>query len=77
MGLPTILKTASTAQEEEHRQERMGEPCPGAHVPSQTRSGSTQQAGDTTGNAPGQGCSLGTAHIWTVPTPFPRVLNSH
>lgn len=31
----------------------------------------------TTGNAPGQGCSLGTAHIWTAPTPFPRVFNSH
>lgn len=41
MGIPSVVEMVSTTQEEEHRQERMGEPCPGAHLPVQSRSGRT------------------------------------
>lgn len=63
MGLPTILKMACTAQEEEHRQDRMGEPCPGARLPSQNRSGSTQQ-----GTLVQLGMLLDKAVPWGQPT---------
>lgn len=76
MGVPTVLKMACTSQEEELRQGRMGEPWSSSSIPEQEWQDIAGHI-DTTGNAPGQGGSLGTAHIWTVPTPLPRVLNSH
>lgn len=60
MGVPTVVKMACTAQEEEDRQEGMGEPCPGA--PEQEWPDIAGHI-DTTRNAPGQDCSLETALI--------------
>lgn len=54
----------------------MGEPCPGARLPHQDRS-SGRTALTRVGFAPGQGCSLGTAHTLTVPAPLTGVLDSH
>lgn len=56
MGVPNVVRMACTAQEEEDRQERTAEPCPGA--PEQEWQDIAGHI-DTAGNAPGQGCSLG------------------